>query len=112
MKVIGRGGYGKILLVEKISTGEPYAMKVIKKHEVLEKSSIAQLKRECDILQKVDHPFLLGMKHYFQDEQRIYFIMPYVRGGNLFNQSMSGPFNEERAKFYIIQLVMALGHLH
>ena len=40
LKVIGRGGYGKVLLVQKISTGQPYAMKVIKKHEVLNKSSI------------------------------------------------------------------------
>ena len=84
--VIGRGAYGKVFLVRYRKTGEPFAMKVMKKHEMIEKSKLDDLILEKNIQMQAKHPFLMEMHWVFQSDTRIYFIMRFVRGGDLFNQ--------------------------
>jgi serum/glucocorticoid-regulated kinase 2 len=68
---------------------------------------------EKDILLQADHPFLVGMSYVFQTEQKIFFVMRFVRGGELFMHLRKVTrFPEDRARFYAIQVAMALGHLH
>ena len=68
---------------------------------------------EKQILQKADHPFLVGMEFVFQSDTRIYFIMKFVRGGELFmHLRKARQFTEKRAKFYSLTVALALGHLH
>jgi serine/threonine protein kinase len=84
MKVLGRGSFGKVCLVEYTPTKEIYAMKSLKKDVLLDQDQIENTLLEKKILQSLDHPFLVGLVFCFQTEERIYFIMPFLRGGELF----------------------------
>jgi serum/glucocorticoid-regulated kinase 2 len=102
-KVIGRGSFGKVFLVEKKDTKEVYAMKSLRKDVILDYDQVESTKLEKEILMQADHPFLVGMHYVFQTEQKIFFVMRFVRGGELFmHLRNSTRFPEERAKFYSI----------
>ena len=88
-------------------------MKAIRKDIILEQDIVRVLRMEKDVLQNnTDHPFLVSMDYVFQDEQRIYFVLKYICGGELFSQMKKQRFTEERARFYVIQIALALSHLH
>lgn len=111
--VIGRGSFGKVFLVQKNDTQAVYAMKALRKDTILEYDQIESTMLEKQILQKADHPFLVGMEFVFQTDQKLYFIMKYVRGGELFmHLRKARNFAEQRAKAYSITVALALGHLH
>jgi serum/glucocorticoid-regulated kinase 2 len=68
---------------------------------------------EKDILMKADHPFLVGMEYVFQTDAKIFFVMKFVRGGELFmHLRKQKQFSEDQAKMYAMTVAMALGHLH
>ena len=111
--VIGRGSFGKVFLVVRRGTSEVYAMKSLRKDVILEYDQVESTKLEKDILLQADHPNLVGMRYVFQTPQKIFFVMRFVRGGELFmHLRQVTRFREERARFYAIQVAMALGHLH
>lgn len=113
LKVIDKGSFGKVFLVELRSNGHLYAMKRIRKDILIEKGQIDNTFNERDILLKTEHPFLLGMDYVFQNESRIYFFLEFVRGGNLYtNLFKVKRFQERVVKFYAAQLVLAIGILH
>lgn len=112
-KVIGRGSFGKVFLVEKKDTKEVYAMKSLRKDVILDYDQVESTKLEKEILMQADHPFLVGMHYVFQTEPKIFFVMRFVRGGELFMHLRNATrFPEERAKFYAVQVALAIGHLH
>ena len=112
-KVIGRGSFGKVFLVEKKDTQQIYAMKSLRKDVLIDYDQIENTKLEKEILLRADHPFLVGMDYVFQTDQKIFFVMRFVRGGELFmHLSRVRRFPEEQAKFYAAQIVLAIGHLH
>ena len=112
-KGIGRGSFGKVFLVEKKDNGNIYAMKSLRKDVLIDYDQIENTKLEKEILQRADHPFLVGMDYVFQTDQKIFFVMRFVRGGELFmHLSKVRRFPEERAKFYAAQIAIAIGHLH
>ena len=84
VKVIGKGSFGKVFLVQKKDTGAVYAMKSLRKDVILDYDQIESTMLEKDILQKADHPFLVGMEFVFQTDMKIFFVMKFVRGGELF----------------------------
>jgi serum/glucocorticoid-regulated kinase 2 len=84
LKVLGRGSFGKVCLVEYIPTKEIYAMKSLKKDVLLDQDQVENTLLEKKILQSLEHPFLVGLQFCFQTEERLYFIMPFLRGGELF----------------------------
>ena len=99
--ILGKGSFGKVFLVEHKVTGRVYAMKSIRKDIVIDHEQIDNLKLEKDILLSVEHPFIIGMEFVFQTPHRIYFIMQFVRGGELFKHlTDSKRFTEDRARFY------------
>ena len=111
--VIGRGSFGKVFLVQKRGSSEVYAMKSLRKDIIIEYDQVESTRLEKDILLQADHPFLVGMRYVFQTEQKIFFVMRFVRGGELFMHLRNVTrFDENRARFYAIQVAMALGHLH
>ena len=113
MKVLGRGSFGKVTLVQYKQTGEYYAMKSLKKDVLLDQDQVESTILEKKILQSLDHPFLVGMIFCFQTEERIYFIMPFVRGGELFQHLRSTRFfPEEKVRFYAASIGLALDYLH
>lgn len=113
IKCIGRGTFGKVFLVKCKRNDRLYAMKVIRKDIVIEHDSIDSLEVEKLILLQVNHPFIIGMDYVFQKAYRIYFIMDFIQGGELFKHlSEQKRFSEDKAKFYAAQIALALGYLH
>ena len=101
IKVIGRGSFGKVFLVKKKDNGEYYAMKSLRKDVIIDYEQVESTKLEKEILLQADHPFLVGMHYVFQTEQKIFFVMRFVRGGELFMHLRNCTrFPEERTKFY------------
>jgi serine/threonine protein kinase len=84
LKVLGRGSFGKVCLVEFTPTKEIYAMKSLKKDVLIDQDQIENTLLEKKILQSMEHPFIVGLVFCFQTEERVYFIMPFMRGGELF----------------------------
>ena len=113
LKVIGRGSFGKVCLVEYTPTKEIYAMKSLKKDILIEQEQIENTLLEKEILQTIDHPLLCGLVFCFQTQERIYFVMPFLRGGELFQHLRKfRTFDEEKVRFYGAQIALALQYLH
>ena len=113
IKVIGRGSYGKVCLVQFKQTNELYAMKSLKKDVLLDDDQVESTLLEKNILQSLNYPFLVGMEFCFQTEERVYFVLPFVRGGELFQHLRQFKyFPEEKVKFYASIIGLALEYLH
>jgi serine/threonine protein kinase len=84
VKMIGKGTFGKVYLVQHNGSEQLYAMKCIRKDIIIDNEQFDNIKLEKDILFNVDHPFVVGMEFVFQSEARIYFLMNFVSGGELF----------------------------
>eukprot|EP01123_Difflugia_compressa_P012971 TRINITY_DN577_c0_g1_i1.p1 TRINITY_DN577_c0_g1~~TRINITY_DN577_c0_g1_i1.p1 ORF type:complete len:474 (-),score=112.71 TRINITY_DN577_c0_g1_i1:143-1564(-) len=113
LKVIGRGGFGRVLLVQKKDSGQVYAMKVLKKAVIAARGEIEHTRTERSVLSKLDHPFLAKLHWSFQSEENLYFIMDFINGGELFHHlAIEKRFTEERAKFYAAEIVSGMEYLH
>ena len=113
LKVIGKGSYGKVLLVQKNDDQKIYAMKVLKKKAMIKRNQVTHIKAERKIMELVDHPFIVKLRYAFQNPQKLYMVMDYCPGGELFfHIQRVERFNEEAVKFYGAQLVLAIDHLH
>ena len=113
LKVIGRGSFGKVCLVEYLPTHETYAMKSLKKDLLIEQEQIENTLLEKEILQTIDYPLLCGLVFCFQTEERIYFVMPFLSGGELFQHLRKfRTFDEDKVRFYGAQIALALEYLH
>ncbi|GMF29157.1 unnamed protein product [Phytophthora fragariaefolia] len=119
LKVIGKGAFGKVMLVrKKVPDGSTtpnaiYAMKVLKKASVFAKNQVEHTKSERRILRDIDHPFVVRLRYAFQNEDKLYLVMDYYNGGSLFfHLRKSRKFSEKRARFYAAQLLMSMSHLH
>lgn len=113
MGVIGRGTFGKVFL-GKLKTNEIlYAIKSLRKDVLVEAGQIENVKLEKEILLACDHPFLAGMDFVFQSDTRLYFVIEFLRGGELYKHFLKRKrFQEDEAKFYATQIALAIGHLH
>jgi serine/threonine protein kinase len=113
MKLIGKGAFGKVNLTQNRINRKINAMKCIRKYVVIDYDFFDSLKLEKEILYNVEHPFIVAMDYVFQNEFRIYFIMDFIKGGELFRHlNRMKRFSEEQARFLIAQIALALGHLH
>ena len=113
IKVVGKGSYGKVLLVKKNNEETIYAMKIMKKISMVKKNQVDHIKTERRILELIDHPFINKLKYAFQTEQKLYLVTDYCPGGELFfHIQRVERFNEEAAKFYAGQIILAVEHLH
>ena len=82
IKVIGKGAFGEVRLVQKIDTGHVYAMKILRKSDMVEKEQVAHVRAERDILVEADHQWVVKMYYSFQDPANLYLIMEFLPGGN------------------------------
>jgi len=113
LKVIGRGGFGRVLLVEKKDTKQVYAMKILKKGVIAARGEVEHTRTEKSVLSKLDHPFLAKLHWSFQSEENLYFIMDFINGGELFHHlAIEKRFSEDRAKFYAAEIVSGMEYLH
>jgi len=115
LRVLGQGSFGKVFLVRKVQgkdTGTLYAMKVLKKATLKVRDRV-RTKLERNILADVNHPFIVKLQYAFQTEGKLYLILDFLRGGDLFTRlSKEVMFTEEDVKFYLAELALALNHLH
>jgi len=113
VSVIGRGGFGRVLLVRKKDTRKVYAMKVLKKSVIAARGEIEHTRTEKSVLSKIDHPFLARLYYSFQNQENLYLIMDFINGGELFHHlSQQKRFSEDRTRFYSAQIVSGLEYLH
>lgn len=117
LKVLGKGGYGKVYLVRKLigcDMGKVFAMKVLKKALIIRNhKDTLHTKSERNILEAINHPFIVKLHYAFQTGGKLYLILQYLSGGELFALlEKEGIFLEEFASFYLGQITLALEHLH
>eukprot|EP00298_Acanthocystis_sp_HF-20_P001556 c11969_g1_i1.p1 GENE.c11969_g1_i1~~c11969_g1_i1.p1 ORF type:complete len:481 (+),score=177.81 c11969_g1_i1:19-1461(+) len=111
--VLGKGTYGRVLLVRHKSTGEVFAMKVLRKSAIVLANQVDNIKSELQILQQVNCPFIVKLHHAFQTEGEVYFVLNFIRGGDLFYRlKKEGFFSEDRARLYSAEIFVALKYLH
>ena len=115
LRCLGKGTFGTVLLVKQRTTGRLYAQKQFKKATLtVHKRLVEQTKTERSILESVNrHPFVVKLFYAFQDHEKLYLILEYAQGGELFTHLASERmFSEEVASFYMAEMVLALEHLH
>jgi serine/threonine protein kinase len=110
---IGRGTYGIVQLVRYHGNGQLFAMKVMSKRIIGEYNQIPQIRNERNVLLKTMHPFLVGAHFTFQTDTKLFMILDYVPGGELFGRLKAEKrFSERRTKLYAAEILLGLGHLH
>lgn len=114
LRMLGAGAYGKVLLVKENSTGRLYAQKQLKKASiVIEQRRVEQTMSERQILEACRHPYIVKLHYAIQDNHKLYLLLQYAPGGELFTHLASERmFSEDVAAFYIAQMATALRHLH
>ncbi|XP_027354682.1 CBL-interacting serine/threonine-protein kinase 12-like isoform X6 [Abrus precatorius] len=111
-KLLGHGTFAKVYYARNIKSGEGVAIKVIDKEKILKGGLVAHIKREISILRRVRHPNIVQLFEVMATKTKIYFVMEYVRGGELFNKVAKGRLKEEAARKYFQQLISAVGFCH
>jgi len=113
VKIIGVGAFGEVTLVRKIDTNHLYAMKTLRKNDVLKRNQVAHVKAERDILAEAENEWVVRLYYSFQDKDSLYFVMDYIPGGDLMSLLIKfGIFEEPLARFYITELTCALEYVH
>ena len=113
IKTIGRGSVGKILLVKYKNTGDYYTIKSMRKDQLLSENIIDNILSEKNILSDGQCEFLLTLSFFFQSPERIYFVTPFMKGGDLYHKlKTEGYLTEDLVRFYAAQVAIALQHLH
>ncbi|KAM9775277.1 serine/threonine-protein kinase Sgk3 isoform 2-T3 [Syngnathus typhle] len=114
LKVVGKGSFGKVFLAKRKLDAKYYAIKVLQKKVILNRKEQKHIMAERNVLLKnVKHPFLVGLHYSFQTADKLYFVLDFVNGGELFfHLQKERTFVEPRARFYIAEMASALGYLH
>ena len=102
ISVLGKGSYAKVILVKKRETDEIFAMKVLKKSHIEKRKYEKYVLTERNVLVDIEHPFLIKMKYSFQNERKLFFVLEYCPGGELFNLL------QKKQKFNEDQLILML----
>ncbi|MGH0116509.1 UNVERIFIED_CONTAM: hypothetical protein FKN15_009642 [Acipenser sinensis] len=113
LKIIGRGAFGEVWLVQKKDTGHIYAMKILRKADMLEKEQVAHIRAERDMLVEADGAWVVKMFYSFQDKRNLYLIMEFLPGGDMMTLLMKkDTLTEEETQFYIAETVLAIDSIH
>ncbi|CAK67885.1 unnamed protein product (macronuclear) [Paramecium tetraurelia] len=113
LQVLGRGGYGKVVLVNYKSQQKLYAMKIIRKDLISQMNSRLYMETERNILVMVKSPFIVNLHYAFQTKYKLYIVIDFMIGGELFyHLKRLGKMEESWAKFYCAELILAIEYLH
>eukprot|EP00931_Biecheleriopsis_adriatica_P087054 TRINITY_DN61577_c0_g1_i1.p1 TRINITY_DN61577_c0_g1~~TRINITY_DN61577_c0_g1_i1.p1 ORF type:complete len:337 (-),score=76.75 TRINITY_DN61577_c0_g1_i1:65-1075(-) len=115
LKVLGKGSYGKVFLCKRRMDGgsKLYAMKMLRKEHVMNRNQVEHTKTERSVLEHVSHPFIVALHYAFQTPKKLYLVLDYCPGGELFfHLSRAGRFAEGRTRFYTCEICLALEYLH
>ncbi|KKA30266.1 hypothetical protein TD95_004392 [Thielaviopsis punctulata] len=112
LRVVGRGAFGKVRIVERKDTGLSFALKYIRKDEVVRSESVRNIIRERRMLEHVNHPFICNLRYSFQDIEYMYLVVDLMSGGDLRFHISRKTFTEEAVRFWIAELGCALRYVH
>ncbi|KAI3704917.1 hypothetical protein L1987_75146 [Smallanthus sonchifolius] len=113
IKPISRGAFGRVFLARKRATGDVFAIKVLKKADMIRKNAVQSILAERDILISARNPFVVRFFYSFTCRENLYLVMEYLNGGDLFSLLKNlGCLEENMARVYIAELVLALEYLH
>ena len=115
LKLLGRGSFGEVLLVRLKANQKVYAMKILSKNLLKIKRQQIHTKTERDLMVKINCPFIVNIKSAFQDIAKLYIVSEFMQGGDMFYHMHDGKiiiFNNDKTRFYIMELVLALEFLH
>ncbi|BCR92820.1 uncharacterized protein ACHE_80720S [Aspergillus chevalieri] len=112
LRVVGKGAFGKVRIVEKKDTGLTFALKYIRKEEVIKSESVRNIIRERRMLEHLNHPFLCNLRYSFQDIEYIYIVVDLMNGGDLRFHISRKCFTEDAIRFWIAELGCALRYIH
>ncbi|CCH58004.1 hypothetical protein TBLA_0A02030 [Henningerozyma blattae CBS 6284] len=113
MRTLGTGSFGRVHLVRSVHNGRYYAIKVLKKQQIIKMKQIEHTNDERRMLKLVEHPFIIRLWGTFQDSRNLFMVMDYIEGGELFSLlRKSQRFPNPVAKFYAAEVVLALEYLH
>ncbi|XP_020257160.1 probable serine/threonine protein kinase IREH1 [Asparagus officinalis] len=113
IKPISRGAFGRVFLAKKRTTGDLFAIKVLKKADMIRKNAVESILAERDILISVRNPFVVRFFYSFTSRENLYLVMEYLNGGDLYSLLRNlGCLDEDVARVYIAEVVLALEYLH
>ena len=113
VKVLGTGAFGKVSLVYNEELKRYFAMKSLKKEYIKKYQQTKHTKEERKIMEKIDYPFINKLYYAFQTKKSLFMITEFMAGGEMFHHLHEcGHFDENRTRFYIAELVLAIDHLH
>lgn len=113
LKVVGKGSFGKVMQVKKKDTQRIYALKTIRKAHIISRSEVAHTLAERSVLAQINNPFIVPLKFTFQSPDKLYFVLAFVNGGELFHHLQKEQrFDINRSRFYTAELLCALECLH
>ncbi|XXG39959.1 hypothetical protein AAC387_Pa01g0787 [Persea americana] len=111
-KLLGQGTFAKVYHARNLKSGQSVAIKVIDKEKVLKVGMIDQIKREISVMRLVRHPNVVQLYEVMASKTKIYFVMEYVKGGELFTKVSKGKLKEDLARKYFQQLISAVDFCH
>jgi serum/glucocorticoid-regulated kinase 2 len=113
LKVVGKGSFGKVMQVMKKDTNRIYALKTIRKQHIISRSEVAHTLAERSVLAQINNPFIVPLKFSFQSPDKLYLVLAFVNGGELFHHLQKEQrFDINRSRFYAAELLCALECLH
>ncbi|CAO2818773.1 unnamed protein product [Amaranthus hypochondriacus] len=113
LTMIGKGAFGEVRVCREKTTGSVYAMKKLKKSEMLRRGQVEHVKAERNLLAEVDSNCIVKLYCSFQDEEYLYLIMEYLPGGDMMTLLMrKDTLTEDEARFYVAETVLAIESIH
>ncbi|KAL7124112.1 hypothetical protein ABFS83_14G026700 [Erythranthe nasuta] len=113
LTMIGKGAFGEVRICKEKSTGHVYAMKKLKKSEMLRRGQVEHVKAERNLLAEVDSNCIVKLYCSFQDEEYLYLIMEYLPGGDMMTLLMrKDTLTEDEGRFYVGETVLAIESIH
>ncbi|EXJ95177.1 AGC/YANK protein kinase [Capronia coronata CBS 617.96] len=112
LRVVGKGAFGKVRIVERKDSGLTFALKYIRKDEVVRSESVRNIIRERRMLEHLNHPFLCNLRYSFQDVEYLYLVVDLMNGGDLRFHIQRKSFTEDAVRFWMAELACALRYIH
>lgn len=111
-KLLGRGGFAKVYHGRDLNNGKSVAVKSVSKQKILNGNLTTNIKREVSIMRRLRHPHIIRLNEVLATKSKIYFVMEFAKGGELFAKVSKGRFSEDLSRKYFQQLISAVGYCH
>ncbi|KAK3024386.1 hypothetical protein RJ639_043290 [Escallonia herrerae] len=111
-RLLGCGAFAKVYYARDVKTGLSVAVKIINKKKIVGTSLMSNIKREISIMRRLSHPNIVKLFEVLATKSKIYFVMEFVKGGELFAKIAKGKFSEDLSRKYFQQLISAVGYCH